>query len=1329
LDSDSDAGEDEDEEDSDNNQLSNQIIEYDTASFYNSQSLSQPSTSKSQQTKKAASNYLRPPTPTTPAQIKDQGMISTLADLVHLTKKRESHRGSYRPPSEASDDHSLASHNTAVTYNTSGTVKHQQQVNIDAVVNALSSLPGHVDHHDVTERSAIRTREPSPMTVPEVDITPSHPPPTTTIELLQQQQQSSANAKQSTGFLSGLFHSLTSHSSDSSHTIESNSHDAASAAVQTDQQSKLFFGRKSKTAASTASDTTPNLPASVDEHIMHIERPPVKEDSQQSIASIMSVNEKLKMKEEVLPQNATHVHVSFAQPAPPSTADQQQHEALPMETTSSSFELRGSVKSDRSTLTSSSSTTGRRVKVIDLRAMNERIEANRNKLQESYRPITIIDSDASADDPSVWDLSNHQLVDASAETIIHAADQHHEKQIQLSKIQTMILRENQLEDFSSLQHLTYSCPKLQSLDLSCNSIKASIPRSMIFHPDHLRKLDLSHNYIEDIANIVIFQCLEYLNLAHNQVARIHSLPSKCLYLDISHNKLSNVIDLRVVGLCQHLRILSIDQNPFCETSDLNRWFPSTSAAAGQPLNLRTIAHSMIPSLEVFNGQLLPKHMMKLLKSTKFSGSQSVSRRRSTAAASYSHLQISKHDQMIKDKQRCFQYRQREENLFEERVDYEQKILAPPVKLSKDQLQDLQHRLSMPTASYDSKLRANNRPSSYHLHNPIKAHPPLTSDGKGSGVTKKWIANPDQLSIQKRMMLRECMRWMDSSRQQLRYAMDAFNAALKLASYDETSSGSSAEDAIAWMMPREELLNTFQRSLQLVGFYPRIIVPSTIDDYISITIGYTDEELDIVEKCREVIDQMTSFGNILHDLRDFMTGNPPSASLVTAIDDQPVSKMSLKESLMNLMLTDDGRFIHDFLLLPNNIDYREILHLPVADYDDGDGMKYDDIYDSHPSSEAAVQVASSIGLDPILSLTIDPTRHHSEIEDSITNSSISMTFDAEAEAEALVQEVDEAAASSSSPRALLPRLEVDKYVNDVKNRINGRFLNTLIEEMSQNGTPLATSLPENHDDLAFSSIDMIIESASPRSKSKSANPTPSPVKQSTISSDGGGSGKNHHLSMFFRPSANMSRKSASRSNSEQNLQMIMNQDVNTADAMTDESKSSQSPDLSTLPPKSPIKHIQTNLDDSLEIPKSVVKAVESIEKRISPRGVTPTIAVASTSTSSTGASMTSSSETIAKRISPKGVTPTASASSSMITAGASATSSSEITSRISPKGVTPTNATIAESTSTSSTTTKETTVVAAPAESSSAPSAETGMSARDRIRARMEAIKSQQKTIE
>lgn len=134
----------------------------------------------------------------------------------------------------------------------------------------------------------------------------------------------------------------------------------------------------------------------------------------------------------------------------------------------------------------------------------------------------------------------------------------------LTNLQALILNDNKLQ---RIPPLTLRHTALNTLTLSHNLIETL---DNIHFLTNLKKLSLSHNSLYHIPPLGSLKALQQLRLSHN---KIHTLSNSLVHnvklkiLDLGHNRISTLDDVKVLQLCTTLRQLTLSGNPLAATTD------------------------------------------------------------------------------------------------------------------------------------------------------------------------------------------------------------------------------------------------------------------------------------------------------------------------------------------------------------------------------------------------------------------------------------------------------------------------------------------------------------------------------------------------------------------------------------------------------------------------------------------------------------------------------------------------------------------------------------------------------------------------------------------
>ena len=159
-----------------------------------------------------------------------------------------------------------------------------------------------------------------------------------------------------------------------------------------------------------------------------------------------------------------------------------------------------------------------------------------------------------------------------------------------SNILVLILRSNRLFDMSELGLLKLT--RLTDLDLGSNRLVGPIPRQCI--PPTVERLDMSYNQITDISELFHVTALRVLNVKNNSIKTLQTLPQGLQSLDITFNLLSSTIHLRLLSLSPKLTTLSIAGNPITQSNT----------------DIKSIVSSMLPSVLTLDKVTQPGHKIR-----------------------------------------------------------------------------------------------------------------------------------------------------------------------------------------------------------------------------------------------------------------------------------------------------------------------------------------------------------------------------------------------------------------------------------------------------------------------------------------------------------------------------------------------------------------------------------------------------------------------------------------------------------------------------------------------------------------------------------------------
>lgn len=249
---------------------------------------------------------------------------------------------------------------------------------------------------------------------------------------------------------------------------------------------------------------------------------------------------------------------------------------------------------------------------------------------------------------------------------------------QQQDISVLILRNNDIY-YAERLNLRWRFPHLTDLDLSYNNIAGAVKGL----PPALVRLDLSHNRITNVSDVLNCLDLVELNLAHNNVKSFHGLPSKLQRVNLSHNCISSNNTLRALALSPNITSLELSGNAvLLESKD---W--------------RVLLTTLLPQLAELNGKPVV-HMKKAAKDPL----GTLSRTRSDPAISCSKSTrtqgTTRDDQRICDSVRQAPGTPQKEDVMQEaQAHYLNKVIKRSAILKPKQIAELTHRLTNPTSAY------------------------------------------------------------------------------------------------------------------------------------------------------------------------------------------------------------------------------------------------------------------------------------------------------------------------------------------------------------------------------------------------------------------------------------------------------------------------------------------------------------------------------------------------------------------------------------------------------------------------------------------------------
>ena len=141
---------------------------------------------------------------------------------------------------------------------------------------------------------------------------------------------------------------------------------------------------------------------------------------------------------------------------------------------------------------------------------------------------------------------------------------------------------------------------LLELNLSNNTLSGKLKEGLF--PQSLTSLDLSSNKIVDVSSLIANFELKSLNVSNNLIKSIKVLPAHIERLDLSNNVVNSIISVRMLNLCQQLRVLNLGGNPIRpalgrESSDST----IPSAARRNDKDWRVYIFSILPHLRELDG--------------------------------------------------------------------------------------------------------------------------------------------------------------------------------------------------------------------------------------------------------------------------------------------------------------------------------------------------------------------------------------------------------------------------------------------------------------------------------------------------------------------------------------------------------------------------------------------------------------------------------------------------------------------------------------------------------------------------------------------------------
>lgn len=559
------------------------------------------------------------------------------------------------------------------------------------------------------------------------------------------------------------------------------------------------------------------------------------------------------------------------------------------------------------------------------------------------------------------DLSNNSLQQVCSETL-HQFSRVSSDNTKLALIEALILQNNSLNDslIISLRHISKECPRLNYLDLSGNGIKhhlssGTIPRPIV---RSLRRLDLSHNALVDLSPILVLEKLEWLNISHNALSCVSLLPTALRYLDISNNKLSRILDLRLLAICSDVRDLSIHGNPLCPSLD--------DGISGGKLywKVKALACSMLPRLEQFNGRTLSKQSLrnkkeKILKRDSdeydveypvdWRGGHDNVPRDEDHSLSFSRLYDTSNDavndsrnsakspklckspnikqeQEMADKKRCLEHKLKEDRLAKARREKEKKAeeslrAFQPKPISKAQQNSLISRLSSSKDASDPlRLIFPSNDGSFESNTTnmtIESREMLTDDG--NVMDKSDLSNTEimQSSCESEGNHSVCSdneliveRFIASMAEQIDWARQLLKKSIDLATWKYSDCNDN---------PRiVEMLQNINELFDRIEFLSDPSVPEAVEQTAgALSVHANSNEEELLQRYGTVIDNVSALSGVLNSLQVMLQPlQSHSRSRFTL--------KSFKSKIMMLLMTDQGKYVHSNVLLPSNIDILELL---------------------------------------------------------------------------------------------------------------------------------------------------------------------------------------------------------------------------------------------------------------------------------------------------------------------------------------------------------------------------------------------------------------------
>lgn len=503
--------------------------------------------------------------------------------------------------------------------------------------------------------------------------------------------------------------------------------------------------------------------------------------------------------------------------------------------------------------------------------------------------------------PQLLDLSIKKLETINDNLLSSYATQ---QNLSLQNIVTIVFRSNSLSDFEIFPLLDYCCPYLQYLDLGDNLFTGVIPLLSLCNIQ-LKRLDLSHNKLTDITNIVICETLEFIDVSHNMISKINSLPKHLQYLDVSYNNIQDTMDIRMIAMCVKLETLRFHDNPVSTSHD------SEDLRA----KIRVMLITVLPSLLILDNELLSKGKLKKLPKPEISTSlnSTIISKTLLISQKVEKKYISKMDQLHKDSERVLQQKERNDKLEAIRQKYLDDYIKTHFKkkvVSKDDYDKLQCRLLMSTFSsdcYRKELHVHvdvdiNEDKHYsfnksHVGNIHRHDINVTSSSLAmtSNLNKSPLGNNGQLGFLPTKKNAE--HWLSETEKSFNRAL---NHILILIDNCNANANANANESSS------EAITTYHNSLShTIPFFPNVdkIIPRNIIKYIEI---FTTSKEETCKQCELLIRKMRLYCDFLHDIQEII--------VLTNGD-----MIKIKDSIQMLLKTNIGRSAIKNLFEPVGID--------------------------------------------------------------------------------------------------------------------------------------------------------------------------------------------------------------------------------------------------------------------------------------------------------------------------------------------------------------------------------------------------------------------------